>query len=140
MNTITAPSPTTPTDNLHQALHATTDTLSQTDPATTTTEDTRTALAVAHETVQELSRWQSVVTSARDEHVLRLWQKGQSQAEIADFLGVSKLAVRTILTERLAQATPAERAEYERRASEEFEAEVFAESGNLFSAEEVSAV
>lgn len=143
MDTTAAPSPRAtqqdhqplPAD-LQQALCSSTDLLSRTDPQTATAQDSRAALATAHEITQHLARWQALVAERRDAHVLHLWGMGQSQAEIAEFLGVPKATVHAILAERRAQATPAEQDAYARRAAEEFEAEALAEMGNLFSMQE----
>lgn len=124
-----------PTD-LQQALTAAANLLATTDPTTISLQETRAALAASHEIAQHLAAWESTITAHRDECVLRLWTSGQTQTEIAGFLGVPKTTVHAILAAYRARATPQEQAAYARRAAEEFEVEALAEIGNLFAAQE----
>lgn len=121
-----------PTEDLQALLDASADMLAKASMKTAMTQDPRAALATIHQVTQHLARLQSVVTSQRDQQVLDLWASGQSQAEIALFLGVPKKTVHAILAERRAQATPQNEQVYARRAAEEFEAEALVEIGNLF--------
>lgn len=145
MNTTTAPGAHATTHDhqplpadLQHTLTSSADLLARPAPKTATPEDSRAALATAHEITQHLARWQALVTERRDAHVLHLWEMGQSQTEIADVLGVSKATVHAILAERRAHATRDEQDAYARRAAEEFEAEALADMGNLFSMQESS--
>lgn len=126
----------TSAEDLDQTLATTAELLAQMAPSTTSTQDTRSALAVAHQITLHLEHWQSMVASRRDEHVLHLWESGQSQVEIAAFLGVPKSTVHAILAERRALASPDEQEAYAHRAAEEFEQEARVEIGNLFAAQE----
>lgn len=123
-------------EDLDQTLASTAELLAQMTPSTTSQQDTRSALAAAHQITLHLEHWQSMAIARRDEHVLHLWESGQSQSEIAAFLNVPRSTVHTILAERRALSSPEERDAHARRAAEEFEQEARAEIGNLFSAQE----
>lgn len=109
------------------------------DPATASAGEIEQALAAVTEVSSRLERWRDEVAQHRDRYVVRLWELGWSPAQIASRLGVDAAQVHAALADRRAGASGEERAALERRVSAEFEAEVRAAPGNLFSREPVLA-
>lgn len=104
----------------------------QADPKMASVQEARDALAIINEVVVSHSYWHDQVMEYRNRYALRLWELGWTKPEVASLLGESREYVEMILADFRNRASAFERAAFERRAREEFEAEVRAEESNLF--------
>lgn len=104
----------------------------QADPKTASAEEARDALAIINEVAVSHSYWHHQVMEYRNRYALRLWELGWDRPQIASLLGESREYVDMFLVDFRNRASVEERALFERRAREEFEAEVRAEESNLF--------
>lgn len=104
----------------------------QADPKQATVQEARDALAIINDVAVSHSYWHHQVTEYRNRYALRLWELGWSKDEVASLLDEPKEYVQMILADFRAQASAEERLAFERRAREEFEAEVRDEESNLF--------